>query len=96
MEVTLGDDEHLKHLAKDITTHYTNVCENKTDVVQKAMIVCSKRKIAYRLLEKFRAQNPHWFEEKKSSDNSKLKAKQLTPANAYHSNGGHTCYKQHC
>jgi type I restriction enzyme R subunit len=72
MEVILGDDERLERLAKDIIEHYTNACENKSDVVQKAMIVCSKRKIAYRLLQKFKSQKPEWFEEKKSPDDSKL------------------------
>lgn len=77
MEVILGDDERLERLAKDIIDHYTNACENKPDVVQKAMIVCSKRKIAYRLLQKFKAQKPEWFEEKKSPDDSKLTADEL-------------------
>jgi len=77
MEVILGDDERLDRLAKDIIGHYTNACENKPDVVQKAMIVCSKRKIAYRLLQKFKAQKPEWFEEKKSPDDSKLTSEEL-------------------
>lgn len=77
MEVILGDEERLDRLAKDIIEHYTNACENKADVVQKAMIVCSKRKIAYRLLQKFKAQKPEWFEEKKSPDDSKLNADEL-------------------
>jgi type I restriction enzyme, R subunit len=77
MEVILGDDERLERLAKDIIEHYTNACENKSDVVQKAMIVCSKRKIAYRLLQKFKAQKPEWFEEKKSPDDTKLTAEEL-------------------
>jgi type I restriction enzyme R subunit len=77
MEVILGDDERLDRLAKDIIDHYTNACENKSDVVQKAMIVCSKRKIAYRLLQKFREQKPEWFDEKKSPDDSKLTAEEL-------------------
>lgn len=72
MEVILGDEERLDRLAKDIIEHYTNACENKADVVQKAMIVCSQRKIAYRLLQKFKEQKPEWFEEKKSPDDSKL------------------------
>ena len=82
MEVILGDDERLDRLAKDMITHYTNACENKSDVTQKAMIVCSKRKIAYRLLQKFKAQKPEWFEENKSPDDSKLTAealKELSP-----------------
>lgn len=77
MEVILGDDERLDRLAKDIIEHYTNACENKVDVVQKAMIVCSKRNIAYRLLQKFKDNKPEWFEEKKSPDDSKLTAKEL-------------------
>jgi len=77
MEVILGDDERLERLAKDIIEHYTNACENKSDVVQKAMIVCSKRKIAYRLLQKFKSQKPEWFEEKKSPDDSKLTQDEL-------------------
>ena len=77
MEVILGDDERLERLAKDIIEHYSNACENKPDVVQKAMIVCSKRKIAYNLLQKFRKQKPEWFEEKKSPDDRKLTSDEL-------------------
>ena len=77
MEVILGDDDRLDRLAKDITSHYTNACENKVDVVQKAMIVCSKRKIAYRLLQKFRTQKPEWFEDRKSPDDGKLTKEEL-------------------
>ncbi|MCW5914747.1 MAG: type I restriction endonuclease subunit R [Chitinophagaceae bacterium] len=77
MEVILGDDDRLERLAKDIIEHYTHACENKADVVQKAMIVCSKRKIAYQLLQKFKAQKPEWFEEKKSPDDSQLTAEEL-------------------
>jgi type I restriction enzyme R subunit len=77
MEVILGDDERLERLAKDIIEHYTNASENKPDVVQKAMIVCSKRKIGYRLLQKFRKQKPEWFKEKKSPDDSKLTSDEL-------------------
>ena len=77
MEVILGDDERLDRLAKDIIEHYTKACENKSDVVQKAMIVSSKRKIAYRLLQKFKEQKPEWFEEKKSPDDSKLTSEEL-------------------
>jgi type I restriction enzyme R subunit len=77
MEVILGDEERLERLAKDIIEHYTNASENKSDVVQKAMIVCSKRTIAYRLLQKFKEQKPEWFEEKKSPDDSKLTSEDL-------------------
>jgi type I restriction enzyme R subunit len=72
MEVILGDDKRLERLAKDIIDHYTSACANKPDVVQKAMIVCSQRKIAFKLLQKFREQMPEWFDEKKSPNDSKL------------------------
>ncbi|MBF1608114.1 MAG: type I restriction endonuclease subunit R, partial [Prevotella sp.] len=82
MEVILGDDERLGRLAVDIINHYETACDNKVDVVQKAMIVCSKRPIAYRLLQKFKALRPDWFVERKSPDDSKCtreELKQLKP-----------------
>lgn len=77
MEVILADDERLERLAKDIIDHYTKACDNKPDVVQKAMIVCSKRYIAYNLLKKFMKLKPEWFEDKKSPDDSRLTEEQL-------------------
>lgn len=72
MEVILGDDERLERLAADIILHYTQACDNRADVVQKAMIVCSKREIAYRLLQKFRKLRPDWFTKQKSPNDSLL------------------------
>lgn len=72
LEVILGDDERLERLAADIIAHYTEACDNRADVVQKAMIVCSKRHIAYRLLNKFEQLRPDWFVERKSPDDSRL------------------------
>lgn len=72
MEVILGDNERLERLASDIIAHYTQSCDNRPDAVQKAMIVCSKREIGYRLLEKFKKLRPDWFIAKKSPDDSCL------------------------
>lgn len=77
MEIILGDKERLKRLANDIIEHYTESCNNKPDVVQKAMIVCSKRQIAYNLLKEFKEQKPDWFIERKSPDDSKLSKDEL-------------------
>lgn len=66
MEQILGDEERLERLAVDIIVHYTASCENKPGVVQKAMVVCSKREIGYALLQKFRKLQPDWFEERKA------------------------------
>lgn len=66
MEVILGEPSRLERLAVDIHDHYVSACENDPDRVQKAMIVCSNRTIAYALLKKFEDKYPKWFEEKKA------------------------------
>lgn len=58
MEVILGDPARLERLAKDIHDHYVSSCAGDPDRIQKAMIVCSKREIAYNLLQKFREKYP--------------------------------------
>ncbi|MCX4375253.1 MAG: HsdR family type I site-specific deoxyribonuclease [Lachnospiraceae bacterium] len=68
MEVILGEPSRLERLAADIHDHYVSCCSNDPDRIQKAMIVCSTRKIAYDLLQKFREKYPEWFEEKKTPD----------------------------
>lgn len=68
MEVILGEPSRLERLAVDIHDHYVSSCANDPDRVQKAMIVCSSRKIAYELLLKFKAKYPEWFVEKKAPD----------------------------
>ena len=50
MELILGDEDRLERLAADIIAHYTAACDNNPDVIQKAMVVCSKREIGYALL----------------------------------------------
>lgn len=82
MELILGDEDRLERLAADIIAHYTAACDNKPDVIQKAMVVCSKREIGYRLLEKFRKLMPEWFEERKHPEGMivpKKKLKDLKP-----------------
>lgn len=68
MEVILGESLRLERLAKDIHDHYVSACEADPNRIQKAMIVCSKREIAYNLLLKFKEKYPEWFEEKKSPE----------------------------
>ena len=65
MEVILGEPSRLERLAVDIHDHYVSSCENDPERVQKAMVVCSSRKIAYDLLMKFKDKYPEWFVEKK-------------------------------
>jgi type I site-specific deoxyribonuclease, hsdR family len=68
IEVILAEPSRLERLATDIHDHYIASCDADPGRVQKAMIVCSSRKIAYSLLLKFKYKYPEWFEEKKTSD----------------------------
>lgn len=58
MEVILGEPSRLDRLAVDIHDHYISSCDNDPTRVQKAMIVCSSRPIAYALLKKFQEKYP--------------------------------------
>ena len=68
MEIILGEPLRLERLAVDIHDHYVSMCANDPDRVQKAMVVCSTRPIAYALLKKFQEKYPEWFVEKKVPD----------------------------
>ena len=78
MEKILGEPSRLERLAEDIHNHYVLSCANNPNRVQKAMIVCSRREIAYELLKKFHAKYPEWFEEKKSSDGISVTEEELS------------------
>lgn len=68
MEVILGEPSRLEKLAEDIHDHYVAACAGDPDRIQKAMIVCSRRDIAYALLKKFESKYKEWFVEKKVPD----------------------------
>ncbi len=77
MEVILADGERLNRLALDIIAHFENSCNNKPDIIQKAMIVCSKREIGYKLLMKIKNHRPDWFVERKESGDTPLTEDEL-------------------
>ena len=77
MEVILSEPSRLEKLAIDIHDHYVSSCNGDPDRVQKAMIVCSSRKIAYSLFLKFKDKYPEWFEEKKIPDGVPTMDKEL-------------------
>ena len=68
MEIILGEPSRLERLAVDIHDHYVSSCEKEPNRVQKAMIVCANRQIAYSLLQKFKKNYLEWFIEKKVPD----------------------------
>ena len=77
LEVILGESDRLEKLAVDIHDHYISSVANDPDRVQKAMIVCSNRKIAFNLLQKFKAHYPEWFEERKTPEGVKVPPEEL-------------------
>lgn len=72
LNVILGDESRLQRLATDIINHYETFTANSPGVVQKAMIVCSERKIAYTLYRKIAALRPDWLEPKRVDDESQF------------------------
>lgn len=82
MEMILREPSRLERLAIDIHDHYQATRDTDPDRIQKAMIVCSTRDIAYRLLKVFESKYPEWFVEKKSPDGVEVSAaeeKKLKP-----------------
>ena len=77
MEIILGEDSRLERLAKDIYEHYTSSCDKNPDRIQKAMVVCSNRGIAFNLLKKFEQLYPTWFEKKKVPEGIKVTSEEL-------------------
>ncbi len=82
LEILLGEPQRLDRLAIDIHNHYVAAVANDPDRIQKAMIVCSNRKIAYDLLLRFKEHYPEWFEERKIPEGitaTKEQLNELTP-----------------
>ena len=77
MEVILGEPSRLERLAVDIHEHYVASCAADPERVQKAMVVCSNRTIAYKLLTIFQDKYPDWFTERKAPDGVKVSGEEL-------------------
>ncbi len=77
LEVLLGEPDRLDRLTIDIHDHYTAAVANDPDRIQKAMIVCANREIAYDLLQHFRSHYPEWFEERKTPEGVAATKEQL-------------------
>lgn len=77
MEMILGEPSRLERLAVDIHDHYAASCANDPDRIQKAMVVCSSRQIAFELLKKFQDKYPEWFVEKKVPDGVEASEEEL-------------------
>ena len=77
MTAILGHPGRLKKLAVDIVNHYEALCSEKPEIVQKAMIVCADRPLAFKVLKEILAIRPEWGEAKKAEDESQLTMEEL-------------------
>ncbi len=68
MKTILGHPDRIHKLANDIIGHYEALCAEKPNIVQKAMIVCADRKIAFQVLQEIISIKPEWGESKKADD----------------------------
>ena len=82
MSRILSNPDRLHKLAADIAEHYEALCAEKPNVVQKAMIVCADRSIAFQLLNEILAARPDWGVARRAEDESVLtkdRLDRLTP-----------------
>lgn len=77
MKAILGHPDRLKKLAADIVMHYEALCGEKPEIVQKAMIVCADRAVAFQLLKAILAIRPDWGEKRRTEDERTLSKEQL-------------------
>lgn len=77
MERILDEPQRLERLVVDIHDHYVAACATDPDRIQKAMVVCSNRQIAYKLLKIFQDKYPEWFVEKKVPDDVNVSEEEL-------------------
>lgn len=73
MLVILDNDDRIKRVAKDIVADY-KLRLDTTSRLQKAMVTCADRKIAYKLYKAMKEIEPDWFEEKKALNELTLTA----------------------
>lgn len=72
MQQILGHPDRLKKMALDIVAHYEALCAEKPAIVQKAMIVCADRTLAFLLLKEIVAVRPGWNVPRKAENEAGL------------------------
>lgn len=77
MTTILGHPNRLKKLAADIVMHYEDLCAEKPEIMQKAMIVCADRTLAFNVLKQILTIRPDWGKKQKAEDESALTDEQL-------------------
>jgi len=77
MRKLLSNPERIHRLAADIVTHYEALCAEKPEIVQKAMIVCSDRPLAYEVWKEIVQLRPEWNEPLRSDHEEDLTPEEL-------------------
>ena len=77
MTAILSNPDRIKKLVGDIVNHYEALCNEKPEIVQKAMIVCADRKIAFTVLQEILSIRPDWGVAKKFDDEKNLSKDKL-------------------
>lgn len=79
MTQILGHPDRISKLANDIVIHYERLCYERPEIIQKAMIVCANRKLAFQVYKKLSEIRPEWFIPQKSNraDLSKVELDKL-------------------
>ena len=77
MAKILGHPDRIHKLALDIVEHYEALCAEKPEIVQKAMIVCADRPLAFRVLKEILSIREDWGVKRKSDHEEQLTEEQL-------------------
>lgn len=77
LERILSSPDVLRKLAVDIIGHYESLCAEKPAIVQKAMIVCASRQLAFKVYKEIIALRSEWSFPKKSENDEALNEEQL-------------------
>ena len=76
MMVILDNEDRLKRVAADIVTDYKSRLQT-TNRVQKAMVTCADREIAFKLYQAMKEVEPSWFEPKKALNELTMTSEEL-------------------
>lgn len=77
MRVILSNPDRQRNLALDLIEHYEKLVAQKPKIVQKAMIVCADRELAYTVYRNLIKYRPEWGIPKRCEDESKLTKEEL-------------------
>lgn len=76
MNAILSDPDVIRAKAKDFVQHYENRISEGSTLKGKAMIVCSKREVAFEMYKEIIALRPEWAEVKTHEEGAELSEKE--------------------